>query len=362
MNFLDKIDITEFFIKQKVIMGDMCTLICPIAFPKWTPENLMYRSSIWNQAGEPVSLSFKKFFNEGEAPELYPNPLDFKDWKAIEKIDGSALIVSDYRGEKIFRTRGTFDARGMEKNGHEIDLLIEKYPKAFNPILIGNVTLIYEWVSPLNKIVIQYNEPDIYLVGAIDHNNYSLYHQHTLDFWAKQWGVKRPQIFEFKTIKEASETVKQFQGKEGIVLYYNDDQNMIKMKGDWYLLRHKLKSELSSFEKLVDYYFQMDCPRYDEFHKSIGEFLDFETANSMRGDISRIVDGMREVGKIETGMYNFINDKVLFLPTRKEQALKIKDAYGDTNRASYLFCLLDDHPLDAEQKKKLLFQVLKYKK
>jgi hypothetical protein len=43
----------------------------------------------------------------------------------------------------------------------------------------------------------------------------------------------------------------------------------------------------------------------------------------------------------------------------KLQAEQVISAYGNTNRASFLFKILDNRPLGKEEYKKLLFQVLK---
>jgi hypothetical protein len=44
---------------------------------------------------------------------------------------------------------------------------------------------------------------------------------------------------------------------------------------------------------------------------------------------------------------------------RKDAALAIIKAYGETNRASFAFKLLDGHPLTEKEYKKLIFQCLK---
>ena len=120
-----------------MIAGEKCFLVCPKDFGvQWNKDNLIFRSSIWNEQGEPVSLSFKKFFNWEEQKELVPFPSSTKNCSLIEKKDGSLLIISKYKNQIIHRTRGTFDASNLE-NGHEIEFLKQKYPKVFNSDFIG---------------------------------------------------------------------------------------------------------------------------------------------------------------------------------------------------------------------------------
>ena len=94
----------------------------------WGLDNDIFRSSVWDLDGNLVSASFKKFFNWDEKPDLDPAPASLQGATLMEKVDGSTLIFSRYKGHTVIRTRGTVDARKQE-NGHEIDLLCEKYGK-----------------------------------------------------------------------------------------------------------------------------------------------------------------------------------------------------------------------------------------
>jgi hypothetical protein len=94
---LSKIDMTNFNIKPNKINGEIIYLVVPVNIGcKWTKDNMIFRSSMWNSEGELISASFKKFFNWNEQPDLVPIPTDIKKLQAISKIDGSTLIVSKY--------------------------------------------------------------------------------------------------------------------------------------------------------------------------------------------------------------------------------------------------------------------------
>jgi hypothetical protein len=75
--------------------------------------------------------------------------------------------------------------------------------------------------------------------------------------------------------------------------------------------------------------------------------------------VSRICDGAVGVNAIISGMKLFVNETLKQLPTRKDQAIKVIQSYGNTNRASFVFKLLDGKNLETEDRKKLLYQVLK---
>jgi len=362
-----KIDLTtipsDFVTRPVEVAGEMCYLVFPQHMGvKWTKQNLIFRSSVWNSQGELISAGFKKFFNWGEQPDLAYTPFSMTangGVKLLEKLDGSTLIVSKYKGELIARTRGTIDARIME-NGYELELLQKKYPKSFNNCWLFDerYSLIYEWVTPNNRIVIRYPEPDIYLIGVIKHADYSLESQITLDSIAESIEVKRPKYYNFNSLKEMHKAVEAFKGVEGLCVYCNHDQDIRKIKGVDYLARHRMKDELGSFERVVDFYFTQGRPNFKDFLSAIEDTVDWETAQECMGDASRIVDGMKEVNKIVDGFKTFIG-KFKGELTRKQMAMEILQAYGNTNRASYVFTILDGHELTDKEYKKLLYQVLK---
>ncbi len=144
-----------------------------------------------------------------------------------------------------------------------------------------------------------------------------------------------------------------------MVVYSKNDQMLHKVKGAWYLKLHYLKSELSNIEKVLDVWLEQGMPEYQTFYNYIFTTFDYELAEQCRGMISRICDAKKEVDLIVSGMNDFVNNRLKTLPTRKLQAEQVISAYGNTNRASFLFKLLDGKSLGKEEYKKLLFQVLK---
>lgn len=353
---LNTID-TEMFVMRPVeIAGETCYLIFPKHIGvKWTKQNLIFRSSIWNSDGELVSAGFPKFGNLGENPDVFGYPKSLKNSSVVTKLDGSLLIVSKYNGELIIRTRGTSDATVLD-NGDEIEILRNKYPKVFsNRHWDDNWSLLFEWLSPTNRIVIKHDEVDIKLIGAIDHSDYKLLSQNALEDLAYELSVYRPKRYSFGNIDELVAEVSDWKEDEGVVIYTADDR-IYKAKAELYLAKHRMKDELCNFKRVVEYYFAKGMPDYQEFYDSVERDIDWETAEEIRGEISKIVDGMKEVRKIVEHMKNFVEP--LKQHTRRIAANEIKQAYGNTNRASFAFSLLDSRSLTDDQMQKLLYQVL----
>ena len=357
---ISKIDETQFYVNQHIIDGQIVYLIVPRQIGAvWTKDNMHFRSSVWDSDGNPISLSFKKFWNFGETPELSPVPKTLDGTTIVEKIDGSTLIISKFRRQFIFRTRGSIDV-SAQPNAAEIEILKTKYPKIFERdahLDTWPYSIITEWVTPANQIVIKYSEVDFILTGIINHDNYSLWKQSELDAIAKSLELKRPETYTFASVEDLLMNVDKWEGREGIVWYCSEGQQLIKIKAAKYLFLHRMKSELSSVEKVIDVWISRGYPSYTDFYNYIQTTFDYELAEYCRGNISNICDAYKEVLKIIVHMKEFVLP-LKALP-RKDAAMKILGAYGETNRKAFCFRILDNHELGGEDIKKLLFQVLK---
>jgi hypothetical protein len=347
-----------FMIHPHQIAGETVLLCQPTHIgAKFDKNTLIFRSSVWNLRGELISAGWKKFFNDQEHLEIDPLPVDIRDGSLIEKIDGSLLIWSMYKDMLVIRTRGTVDASKLD-NGYEIEFLKEKFPGVVQLVKDNpGYSVLTEWTTPTNVIVLRYsNEPDLYLLGMIDHADYSYVSQNRMDEVAKRYGIQRPRRYSFNTLDDMRLTVNNFKGVEGICFYYNNDQCIRKFKGADYLARHRMKSELSSLDRVIDFWFMSGQMKYQEFFDHCITTFDYEIACEARGFISLVYDAWKEVLVIEQSMKEKISE-LSGLP-RKTQAEIIIQRWGKTNRASLAFQLLDGKQWNGDSYKKLLYQVL----
>jgi len=359
---IEKVDLTQFMVHEHSLNGEIVHLIQPQHIgTKWTQDNKHMRSVVVNYAGEVISAGFPKFTNWGENPDHFPVPNSLKHCTVVEKLDGSLLIVSKYNGQYILRTRGTVDASTMA-NGHELEIFKNTILSKLSHIYTSdtwNYSWLFEWVSPINKIVLNYgDEPDWYLVGVINHDDYSLANQFSLDRYATNLELKRPPTYTFSSVQDLLKDVDQWKGKEGVVVYSKNDQMLHKVKAMQYLKCHAFKSN-ATFENTIEMFFEFDMPSYQDFEVKLIEKFDYECYQMVRGHISTICDGYKEILNIVEGMHRFV-DKIKLLNTRKEQATAVFSSYGkESNRSSYIFTILDGKKLSKEQLKKLLYQVTK---
>ena len=359
-NTINKLKEQGFIIKDGKIGGDDVVLICPAHMGvERVKYNLIYRSSIWTTDGQPVSLSFPKFFNWGERSELVPEPTSLKNAIAKGKLDGSTLITSKHNGELIVRTRGTFDATQLD-NGHEISVLKQRYPKAFNNKYINSeqYSVIYEWVSPINRIVLDYGpEPDIFLTAVIQHDGYKMLSQPQVDNIAKELGVMRPEEFKFSDIGTMIQSIKDLKDKEGICLYFGPDGQCIKkIKSTDYLTKHHFRSNLTP-KTMIGMYLHYDLPSYEEFLNKIETDFDYENMVMSKPLVKKITDAKNQIDKLMADIEQEVAP--LRNKERRDAAREIMNKYNKIGYTGLAFKVLDGKELMPKDYKNMLLDILK---
>lgn len=214
-------------------------------------------------------------------------------------VHNSCLIVSQYKGELIVRTRGTVDASTLE-NGHEIALLKEKYPKVFDNFWLKceNQTLLFEWTTPTNRIVLkESDEPTLWLIGivthkesdvdpfmmfmGVTHTSYTYFTQSQLDEQAVYLGVPRPERYELN-LPGVTEYLKDKDSIEGVVIYSNQGQTLKKVKTPRYLYMHKAFTGVKTVDHLFDLYVEYGNPPRDVFESELATNFDWELVAALK--------------------------------------------------------------------------------
>lgn len=361
---LQSIDPEQFIVKTDETLGEKLSLVGPQHIgTKWSKSNLIFRSSIWNEEGELVSPSFKKFFNWGEKPDLAYTPFSTKangGIDIVEKVDGSTLAVSKYKGNLIRRTRGTFDAT-LVNHGYEVLDLQNRYPEAFNHTVnsegTADYTLLFEWCSPSWQIVMRHEKPDLVLIGKINHGDYSLASQKELDEISLKIGVRRPRYFVYETVKQMLSDVPTWQQSEGVCVYCNGGQDIRKLKSEWYLSLHRMKSAMNSFDNVLDVFFGFGCPTLEEFKEQMAAIYDFEIVTSCLHHMAKACAAWTRAEATLEEIREVVA-KVAVLGSRKEQAMEIVKAFGKNKLESFAFAVLDGREIDVEGRKKLLLKLI----
>jgi hypothetical protein len=330
--------------------GLYCWLITPERDAKWNKNNLFYRSLIVDREGNVLSSGWPKFFNYEEKPDCYPDPKNFNDLKYEEKKDGSLLIADYVNGQFSMRTRGTVSYKTQE-NAKDFELLPERYPKVVEFLKENqHITLLFEIVTPSNVIVIRPQQLEFYLIGAINKNGMVVVSSADLtDIWRNIGPIPMPQFYNFldtNDISKIAENIKYWKGKEGVVISYNNNQNRIKLKSDWYRFIHTVKSELNSTDNLINFYIEKEMPSSENFSKVIETDFDFEIAIQLKDEIEKICNAGEKAKKYIDNLLEMIHD-IRKVETRKEQAEMIKRNCGENS--GYAFSILDSKEITKVQ-------------
>lgn len=220
------------------------------------------RGTCFNDKGNIIRLAYHKFRNLGETKEYELNNFNFNEPHIIqEKLDGSMVCPIPFPdGTWQLGTRaGVTDVaeKAMKLMNSWKDILPQKYDAYVTFIdscILRGITPIFEYVSREQRIVIDYEQPNLVLTGirSIRDGRYiGVETHHSIRHW-----VGNPRIDIVNTIatnetdlKSFAETIRAIKGQEGVVVKFRDGR-FIKIKGEDYCLKHRALDGLR-FEKDV---------------------------------------------------------------------------------------------------------------
>lgn len=203
------------------------------------------RGLIFNKRGDLVSRPFHKFFNVGERPETGLSSVNFEDaHQLLEKEDGSMIRpLVDPKGVLYLATK-----MGVTDIAEDAAKLLSRRQADFlrHDMVWRGLTPIFEYVSPTNKIVLNYEEPKLILL-AVRNNLTGEYLNVPVPFFDK---VVAHGSVETKP-EDFVETIRKLEGREGVVIRFNDG-HMIKVKADEYVRIHKVKDRIREDRHIAD--------------------------------------------------------------------------------------------------------------
>ena len=126
-----------------------------------------------------VQAPFYKFCNRGET--VGEDEITFPAW-ALDKVDGSLAIYSKYRGEDLWTTSGSFaigsdcpddyddetepETIGLKTFEDLIRYSVEKAGGGWKDAVLGGWTLMFEILSPRNRIIVKNYKTELVFLGA----------------------------------------------------------------------------------------------------------------------------------------------------------------------------------------------------
>jgi RNA ligase len=192
------------------------------------------RGLIFAENGSIMSRPFHKFFNVNERPETEVRNVDLnKRHYIFEKLDGSMIRPLLIDGNVRLGTKMGITDVAMEAEAWLVRQP-EELTRWMKSIMMMGFTPIFEWISPNNKIVVNYEEEDLVLLAVRDtfHGTYRAAWEGTPFNTVDQFDSYTSDLDLFLSAARAEE------GCEGFVIRF-DDGHMVKIKNDWYVRIHK---------------------------------------------------------------------------------------------------------------------------
>jgi hypothetical protein len=270
--------------------------------------------------------------NWGEKPDEFPMPSNLADCHFIEKEDGSLAICDFVNGVLSVRSRGTVTAKTL-LNYNEWQIFLQKYNIEKFCQENQGFSWLFEFVTnnPEHDILIKYPEIDGFLIGGIKKSDYSLLTQKELDVIAAKYAFRRPKVYNLNNI----DSIKHWDNTEGVVVYSNNDQELHKVKTDFWLNLHRIKNNIS-FDFAFDFVKQNDFPSRLAIDEKLSVQFDHETCVALMPFLDRlysiILDYNNKIIEIQSQLVNWVG-------SRKEIAQKILALYP--NYSYIAFSILD---------------------
>lgn len=215
------------------------------------------RGIVFDKTGKVISRPLHKFSNLNQNPEVQFEKIDWsKVTRVMDKRDGSMIHTVDVKNtDDFWPPRFKFNLKSKKSYTSDVAMQAKafmvvadvknniRYGDFCNWCLKNEVTAIFEWTSPIARIVVGY-QADALTLLHIRHNVSGEYVLHAvLEEVACSFGI--PVVADLEHLKEmftSPEGVKRYieetEGVEGVVVQFESGE-MLKVKTSWYMERHR---------------------------------------------------------------------------------------------------------------------------
>jgi T4 RnlA family RNA ligase len=250
-----------------------------------------------------ASLPFSKFFNHNENP-FTMDP----DWSSVvaveDKMDGSLMSTylhfpSALEGTVMLKSKGSTQSPQCQD---AVAWLSLEENEDFREDLLNAVhnrwTVIMEWTSPNNRIVLGYDKPGLTVLAVRANYNGEYITRDEFVNWnemQERWVADyMPYVEkEYGDVENFVDSIIDKENIEGYVLTLESGQR-IKLKTQWYLTRHRTKDSVNCPRRL----FEAVLDEATDDLRTL--FFDDPTALKMINDMEKFAEGL----------YNHLVDQV----------------------------------------------------
>jgi RNA ligase len=210
------------------------------------------RGLVFGSDGRLINRRYHKFFNVNERDETSIGKIDWsRPHVILEKLDGSMVSPCFVNGHLRWMTK-----MGITDTSMEAEAFVASrpdYTELAAHYLEHGFTPVFEWCSNKNRIVLDYPE-DRLVLTAMREMKFGSYMLHgALERIGERYGIPvvaaiYPQDGQHE---ELMRFVREAEDMEGVVVRF-DDGHMVKIKSDWYVRIHKVKSLLGQERDVVE--------------------------------------------------------------------------------------------------------------
>lgn len=219
-----------------------------------------------------VSYPYNKFFNHGEG---HAAEIDWQTARVYEKLDGSIMVLFNYRNEWLVASNGSPDAGGEvphNRNKTFKMLFWQTFQEmGYNLPKNKDMCYMFELMTPENRVVVPHKTNRLVLHGARYVTEKMGYQEVVPEFAAGENGwecAKTYPLNDLQGVLSMAETLNGIENEGFVVCDRWFNRQKIKVKG--YVALHHLKSSLS-IRRLVEI---VQSNEGEEFLRYFPEYYD----------------------------------------------------------------------------------------
>lgn len=287
------------------------------------------RGLMFNKAGEVISRPFHKFFNVNERAET--QGLNLAGALVMDKLDGSMIRpVPIGDGFRLATKMGVTDI-AMDAETFIGDR--PDYNRFIKDMISNDLTPIFEWTSPKNRIVVPYQEENLTLLAV--RTNFGGEYIHDLEYLTHRYDIPCVAVLDGDVEEHLAKwSNSDAPNLEGWVLRFADG-HMVKMKLPWYVKIHKAREAIIQEKYVVQ---RILDETIDDVLAQLYGTPDYDKVKAYHDEFS--FNLMAQAALTE----EVFEDIVKRLPTKKDYALS-DDAKGDTFMNAIIFKRYDGKPV-----------------
>ena len=286
------------------------------------------RGIIFDLSGNVLRRPFQKFFNLGEREELLLGNIDFDEHHVIlDKVDGSMVTPLMSLGQLRFATKA-----GITDMSPAIEAYVDQaraHYRSFCEYMIDiNHTPIFEYVSRDNRIVLDYKEQNLILLGIRNNltGNYISYKQQIIYAYPYYIPVVKEVYNSKNSIDDFVRYIYNEKDIEGVVVRF-DNGHMLKIKTEWYVNIHRAKDACLHEKRVIEMIL-------DSKTDDVLAFLPPDDAKKLSEYSNAFLSGLNERRKDVVDSIKRFKGSI----TRKEYALEVAPHFNSLLNAIIFKC------------------------